>query len=561
MCSFVQSCWGCTIIFHQQRYFSSSNVCISPCCRHLWRPRFRNFQEIFPHKLRFHLSSNFDWLVQNKTLLHNIERLGYSSPLPIQHSAIPCIKRGLDVTLGSHTGSGKTLAFLLPILERIDVQQRQLQVVIIEPTRELCVQTANVCDSLASNMSIKSVSLIGGANIQRQMDSLKEKQPHIVLGTPGRLYELTVERHILNPIQASIVVVDEVDQCLDTPNNREKLEALLQRCSSRKQTIFCSATCTLPCVVEASQRYQNNAVVLGSEWTTRGSPQNIHHFMITTAKHKHLEAVRRILFAHPLPSSVIIFVNDQHRAGVIASKLQEFKLKAAYMQGNQTKMERAKVLKDFRQRKYPILVCTEVLARGMDFPFVSHVIQLELPTDAQHYLHRAGRCGRAGITGFCFSIVSPEYQFVMRKFSKALDINIHSVEIRNNKLFVQGKEWMLESNDLLPPSKVHQDKSLPKLSELEAQFDQLVKELEEAETWEDVEDVDTDEYLNTVTADDDVNSKTDIMERSDVPRKVSSHQKKKTANRQNKKKSQSLGKKEKERLTAIARNKGWVGNR
>lgn len=231
-------------------------------------------------------------------------------------------------------------------------------------------------------------------------------------------------------------------------------------------------------------------MVLGAEWTSHGSPENIQHFVVTAEKHKHLEVVRRILFADPLPSAVIIFVNDQHRAGVVASKLREFKLKVTYMQGNQTKLERSQVMKEFRERKYPILVCTEVLARGMDFPFVSHVIQLELPTDAQHYLHRAGRCGRAGVQGFCFSIVSPEYLFVMKKFSKSLKISIHPVQVKNNKLFTQGKQRVLEFSNRLPPSRMHQDEYLPSASELEAQFDQLVKELEEAETWEDVGGVD-----------------------------------------------------------------------
>ncbi|EME31126.1 DEAD-box ATP-dependent RNA helicase CshC [Galdieria sulphuraria] len=559
--------WGCSssnsILFHQHRYISS-NVCVSPYRRqYLGRPRFHTSRVTVPQRyiFRFHLTANFCSLIENKTLLENIERWGFQSPLPIQSSAIPYIKRGLDVTLGSHTGSGKTLAFLLPILEGINVQHKQPQVFIIEPTRELCVQIAKVCESLASNMGIRSISLIGGANIQRQIDSLKERQPHIVLGTPGRLYELLIERHILNATQVSIVVIDEVDHCLDMPSNGEKLEALLQRCASRKQTIFCSATCSSQCVVEASKRYQNNAVVLGSEWTPHGVPQNIHHFMITTSKHKHLEAIRSILFAHPLPSAVIIFVNDQHRAGVIASKLQEFKLKVTYMQGNQTKMERAKVLKDFRQLKYPILVCTEVLARGMDFPFVSHVIQLELPTDAQHYLHRAGRCGRAGVTGFCFSIVSPEYQFVMRKFSKALNITIHSVEIRNNKIFSKGREWVFETSNLLPPNEVHRDKSLPRIPEMEAQLDQWIKELEDAETWEDVENIDMDdEYLDGVS--DGEESKTVIVEPSNVPMEVSSN-KKPTRNVQtqnnNGKKHQQLDKKK--RITAIARQQGWVGNR
>lgn len=197
---------------YQKHLYISPNVCNSIYCKQLNRTCFH-----FSHRLvvpkrrqltRPNLVASFDSLVSNKTLLQNISKLGYETPLPIQTSAIPSIKQGLDVTLGSHTGSGKTLvsifasshfrlifyeAFLLPILEGIHTQQKRVQVLIIEPTRELCVQVASVCASLCNNTGIRSVSLIGGANVHRQMDGLKEKQPHIVLGTPGRLYELAIE--------------------------------------------------------------------------------------------------------------------------------------------------------------------------------------------------------------------------------------------------------------------------------------------------------------------------------------------------------------------------------
>eukprot|EP00871_Galdieria_phlegrea_P004450 jgi/Galph1/5005/GphlegSOOS_G3678.1 len=482
----------------------------------------------------------FPTLVRNQTLLKNIADLGFVEPLPIQATAIPVIAEGGDAMLSSYTGSGKTLAFLLPLLEKIDPSRKEVQLLIIEPTRELAVQVANVCEKLLKHSNVRNVCLIGGANVQRQISSLKEKQPQVVIGTPGRMLELSVTKNVLNLRHVFAVVLDEIDQCLEDVYVHQ-LESIVSACVARQQTIFCSATCDSESVLEASKRLQRDPVMLGKN-IGLSVPENIQHLMLVSPKHKHLETLKRILFAEPLPTSILVFVNDQHRVGVVANKLKEMKLKASCIQGNSSKIERAKVLKEFRERKHLILVSTEVLARGMDFPFVSHVIQLELATDAQHYLHRAGRCGRAGIPGFCFSIVVPEHRFVLEKFSKTLKITIRQVDIRNNRLFFQGKPLAWRTPTVLGRHLSIQEQDKEDVFRINKEFDALVEQLEKAATWDDIRD-DIDD-----TADDEIS-----LEEEKKEEKVE-EKKKETSN-------ESKKAKKKAKLSRIAKLHGWVGNR
>lgn len=373
----------------------------------------------------------FDALLENSKLVENLEReFSITTATHVQLAAIPRIQQCDNVVVQGHTGTGKTMAFLLPLLEAIDTEADTLQAVIVAPTRELAMQIAGECTRLSEGTGIVSLSLIGGANPTRQVEKLRRRSPNVVIGTPGRLVELMKQR-ALSLKRVDMFVVDEVDQCLQEPF-RDSVTDLLTSCPKSRQLILVSATSDVIAVRNFASQHMRDPVLL-RVGDKQPLPKNISNYYAVVPPRLRIETLRKLMFAEPLPTKAICFVDDPRRADIVLERLHRAKVAAGGLRGTAEKSERAEVIRAFRKGLVNLLVTTEVAARGIDVSDVSHVFNLDLPTDADHYVHRAGRCGRVGREGVVVSIATSENAFVIGRLEKQLNVNFTRIEPRGGR--------------------------------------------------------------------------------------------------------------------------------
>lgn len=344
----------------------------------------------------------------------------------IQERTIPLIRAGRDVIAESPTGTGKTLAYLIPLLERIDTENKNPQAIILASTRELVMQIGQVIQSFASGTGISSVSLIGGADMKRQIERLK-KRPELIVGTPGRVKEL-IDARKLKTHDVKSIVIDEADQTL-RPSVIETAQAIIKTTQKDRQLLFFSAT--IPAQIEQ----------LGKEWmeepavvrvTREHLPASrVEHGYIVCDRRDKIDTLRKIV--KMAQGKYIAFVNDSMNLDEIAQKLTFKGISAGVLQGSAWKTERATVMNQFREGKIPLLITTDVAARGLDIEGVTHVIHFDLPGDEGVYIHRSGRTGRMDNKGVVISITTDREMGKIKKIERAIGVPI------NRKMLYKGK--------------------------------------------------------------------------------------------------------------------------
>lgn len=364
------------------------------------------------------LSTSFEQLQIAQTYLDKLKELGIGEPTPIQAEAIPVLKQGSDAIIQSQTGTGKTLAYLLPALEQIDPTQKQLQVLVVVPTRELGMQIMQEIEKLTAGGPIRSQSLIGGAAVVRQVEKLR-LHPHIVVGTPGRLLELMkIKKLTLHHVK--IGVVDEVDQVFEL-GSMQDVESVLKGMLKSSQKVFVSAT--IPQSTEqAAGRWLKEPVIIKINPSQR-TAETLEHMYVLCQEREKVDTLRRLVRLIK-PKSAIVFINVTDDIAQVVAKLQYVGLSIEALYGEASKQDRAKVMGNFRDGKFQLLLATDVAARGLDIEGVTHVFHLDPATNAEYYLHRVGRTGRMGREGTTISIVTPKEQFILEKFEKQLGITI-----------------------------------------------------------------------------------------------------------------------------------------
>lgn len=362
------------------------------------------------------MTLTFEALPLGKTLLQNVHHMDIHTPTPIQQQAIPLMLEGKDIIAQSQTGSGKTLAYALPLLERIDPAEKKVQAVVLAPTRELGAQIAKVIDQLAAGTGVSCQLLIGGAAISRQIDRLKQ-HPHIVVGTPGRVQEL-IKLRKLSMHHVRMVVIDEADHIFEQGEGRET-DAVIKGAMRDRQLCFFSAT--IPAAVGAlADRWMREPVSVEIEPEHKTAP-TLTHLYVTVSGRERIDTLRRLVRTVE-PRSGIIFTNRVEDFGEILAKLKYAGLSIEGLYSEAGKQDRAKVMKDFREGRLKLLLATDVAARGLDFPDMTHVFHLDLPVDADHYVHRAGRTGRMGRQGVSIALCEQNQLFILEKFSRTLGI-------------------------------------------------------------------------------------------------------------------------------------------
>lgn len=374
------------------------------------------------------MKSTFESLGIRQGIVETLAKHGIVEPSPIQSEAIPAALEGRDLFGQSQTGTGKTLAYLLPILEKIDASKKDLQAVVLAPTRELGVQIAAEIEKYGAPEGIRGLALIGGAAINRQIDRLKQ-HPHLIVGTPGRVAELIRLRKVKMHLVRTIVI-DEADQMFALGGAKEA-EEVIDRALRDRQLLFFSAT--LPAEVRRmAGKWMREQVELNIDPEQR-TAGGIEHLVFVCQEREKVDTLRKLIRLYD-PKSALAFVNDLDIIAEVAAKLQHAGLSADALYGDAPKQERTTLLAKFRTGKLRTLVATDVAARGLDIEGLTHVFHLQPALDADHYVHRAGRTGRMGRSGWSVSIVTEQEMFIIRKFEKQLGIVIRQKAMYKGKV-------------------------------------------------------------------------------------------------------------------------------
>jgi len=345
--------------------------------------------------------TDFSILPLNPALQPGLDALGYTTLTPVQERSLPAILERRDVIAQAPTGSGKTAAFGLGLLQALDPATQRVQALVLCPTRELADQVGKQIRRLATGIpNMKLLVLTGGTPLAPQLASLEAHDPHVVVGTPGRVQELARKR-ALNLGQVRTLVLDEADRMLDM-GFEEPIREIAGRTHKERQTLLFSAT--FPDAIRAIGRdVLRDAVEITVEGADH-APDIRHVFCEVEPAHRQ-KALAGLLLKHT-PESAVVFCNTRKDVDEVANSLQQFGFSALALHGDMEQRDREEVLVRFANRSCNVLVASDVAARGLDVEDLAAVINYELPTDIETYQHRVGRTGRAGASGMAISLVA-----------------------------------------------------------------------------------------------------------------------------------------------------------
>ncbi len=347
---------------------------------------------------------DFEVFNLHPSILDSVAALGYETPTPIQQRAIPPILAGRDVLGLAQTGTGKTAAFVLPILQCLRRGPRKrIQALILAPTRELAQQIEADVQALGRYSRVHSMTLYGGVNINHEIDQLYDGV-EVVVACPGRLLD-HLDRDTVDFSLLRVLVLDEADRMLDM-GFLPQIHRVVKFLPVEHQTLLFSAT--MPASVrELADRLLVDPVTI--QVGEVAPVPSVEHRLYPVPAELKSELLYELLYRHRHETrSVLVFASTRHRAGRLAERLDKWGHCVACLQGNLSQRRRQRAIEGFRDGTYQILVATDIAARGIDVPQVSHVVNYDIPATPDDYLHRIGRTGRAGATGVAFTFFTPD---------------------------------------------------------------------------------------------------------------------------------------------------------
>ena len=359
----------------------------------------------------------FDQLDLYPQVLRAIAEMGFEEATPIQSQAIPVVMSGVDVIGQAQTGTGKTASFGIPVLHKVDPNNKKTQVIILSPTRELAIQVADEIRKLAKYMhGVKILPVYGGQEISRQIKALKGGA-QIIIGTPGRVMD-HLRRKTIRCEAVNTIVLDEADEMLNM-GFREDIETILEYIPEEgRQTVLFSATMPKP-ILDITKKYQHDAVtikVVKKELTV----PNIEQYYYDVKRKDKIEVLTRLLDYYN-PKLSLVFCNTKRMVDELTEELQGRGYFAEGLHGDMKQTQRDRVMRGFRTGKTEILIATDVAARGIDVDDVEAVFNYDIPQDDEYYVHRIGRTGRAKRAGVSFSFVSFRDSIRMDEILKYID--------------------------------------------------------------------------------------------------------------------------------------------
>ncbi|MDD3352590.1 DEAD/DEAH box helicase [Zoogloea sp.] len=394
----------------------------------------------------------FDQLDLATPILEALTEIGYETPSPIQAACIPHLLAGHDILGEAQTGTGKTAAFALPALDRVDLSRRSPQVLVLTPTRELAIQVAEAFQRYASRMQgFHVLPIYGGQSMVVQLRQL-QRGAHVVVGTPGRVMD-HIERKSLNLDGLTTLVLDEADEMLRM-GFIDDVEWILEHIPAERQTALFSAT--MPDAIRrVAHRYLRDPKEVKIKAATT-TVSTIHQRYLQIAGPHKLDALTRILEVEDEFDAAIVFVRTKTATVELAEKLEARGYAAACLNGDMTQQLRERVIEQLKNKTLDIVVATDVAARGIDVPRVSHVINYDIPYDTEAYVHRIGRTGRAGRAGNAILFVAPRENHLLRQIERATRQPIEALKLPSREAvadkrvasFRQQVTEVLESEDL-----------------------------------------------------------------------------------------------------------------
>jgi ATP-dependent RNA helicase DeaD len=349
-------------------------------------------------------------------ILSAIEELGYEQPMPVQEKTIPfMLEQTADLVALAQTGTGKTAAFGLPVLNLIDASRKQVQALVLAPTRELCIQISNDLKNYSKNMrGLRVVPVYGGEDIRTQLRQL-DTAPQIIVATPGRLIDL-IERGKVELGAIDFLVLDEADEMLNM-GFKEDIETILERTPETRRTMLFSATMPKE-IANIAKRYMKNYEEITVGTKNSGSENVEHIYYVSQAKQRYL-VLKRIVDLNP-DIYGIVFCRTRQETKEVAERLMHDGYNADALHGDLSQAQRDNVMQKFRIRNIQLLVATDVAARGLDVSDLTHVINYNLPDDVEIYTHRSGRTGRANKKGIAVSIIHSKEKFKIKDIERML---------------------------------------------------------------------------------------------------------------------------------------------
>lgn len=352
----------------------------------------------------------FDSFGLDQKLLQGVRDMGFREPFPIQAEAIGPLLKGRDLIGQAQTGSGKTLAYALPMLQGIDPRSREIQGLVLVPTRELALQVAGEFERLARHLSSRTVPVYGGASMRVQIDQFQRNFARIVVATPGRLLD-HLKRRTVNLHGARFVVIDEADRMLDM-GFIDDVKSILENVPRDRQTALFSATMPSE-IVKLSQRYLRDPLRVFVD-SDEISVEALRQSYVNAEEGSKFPILLSILKSEEMEGT-LVFCSTKIRADHLAGALARNNVNAEALHGDMSQSQRNAVSQAFRDGRIDVLVATDVAARGLDIPWVSHVINYDMPDDPTMYFHRVGRTARAGEKGTSISLVSHADHDVFKK--------------------------------------------------------------------------------------------------------------------------------------------------
>jgi ATP-dependent RNA helicase RhlE len=366
---------------------------------------------------------SFQELGLTTAVLDAVREAGYEHPTPIQADAIPLIMQGRDIMGLAQTGTGKTAAFTLPIVARLAGGPRRTRVLVLTPTRELCVQVEESVRKYAKHADVDAASVYGGMPYEPQERALRNGVD-IVVATPGRLIDHLERKNVVFD-DLEVLVLDEADRMLDM-GFAPQINAIVREVPPYRQTLLFSAT--MPPEVEALARKYLRKPVVVQVGRRSAAASTVTHAVYPVPRERKSELLAELL-RREVMDSVLVFVRTKHGADRVVRHLEGVGIEAAAMHADKSQPQRARALEDFRAGKVRVLVATDIAQRGLDISGITHVINYDVPQQAEDYVHRIGRTGRAAKEGDAFTFMSPDEIAMVRTIERTIGQPIPRISV------------------------------------------------------------------------------------------------------------------------------------
>ncbi|ALC84011.1 MULTISPECIES: DEAD/DEAH box helicase [Bacillus] len=369
-----------------------------------------------------------DWPVLKRLQPFLQDKWNFESPTDIQKNTADLILDGSDLIAESPTGTGKTLAYVLPIVNQLDRDVKNVQAVILAPSRELAMQIFQVVTEWIGGTELTAASLIGGANVKKQQEKLKKK-PQVIVGTPGRIHEL-IKAKKLKMHEVKTIVLDETDQLL-VPEHTETIQSIIKTTLRDRQLLCFSATLSEPIGKQLLEWTNGEAKVVRVS-RSKEELSKVEHQVLVCDQRDKVKLLQKLSRLDGMQA--LVFIRDIGNLSVYAEKLNFHHVDVGILHSEAKKLERSKVIEAFQSKEFPLLLATDIAARGLDIKDLPYVIHADLPDDKEAYTHRSGRTGRAGKEGKVLTLAAPPEEKKLRNMAKELGIELVEMQYTRGQL-------------------------------------------------------------------------------------------------------------------------------